>query len=259
MSVLPVTIQIPTPSAEESVLIQKHEIAVFSYIATTVRVYIRWASDEPASPISDPKDSILFRVEDVWYIQQLRDDDTIEMSLASLFSIQSWQVVGHAPVLMVKPKEAEGWRGEVMKPNDFYKGYWSSLFEQWADGETEKMRLEFAFEIRRDFRCDQERADKLGFPRRIRKIRESLYKKDDPKLYYTYSEYLNFYVSSLPENSTETWARLREYFRSKALRAAAEEGLTEVDPILNSDLAIRDGTDAAKAIGELDEDWYYYG
>jgi len=220
------------------------EVAFFTYLDKTVSVFLRPSSVLPVG--KNQVYTILFCVttedERIWYVQQ--PSETIEESLASLFGIQTWQVVVHAPVLTLE--EPYGWRSSSLKPSDVYKRAWIG-------------RLEFAFEIRREFRCDEERADKMGYPRRIRKIREALFKKEDPKLYLAYDDYLHHYKMSLPEKTKETWARLRDYFREKAVRAAAVEGITELDPILNAPLALRDAEDAKQPIGGLDEDYFAYG
>ncbi len=222
------------------------EVALFTYVDKTVSVFFRPSSFLPDLLGKRQVDTILFCVsaedERIWYVQNMVD--TVEESLASLFGIQTWQVVVHAPVLTLE--EQYGWRSSSLKPNDVYKRAWIG-------------RLEFAFEIRRDFRCDEERADKMGYSRRIRKIREALFKKEDPKLYLAYDDYLHHYKMSLPEKTKETWARLRDYFREKAVRAAAAEGVTELDPILNAPLALRDAEDAKQPIGGLDEDYFIYG
>jgi len=250
MSSFPVTIRIPTPSEEERIMLGA-EVAFFTHIDKMVSVFLR-----PSSVLSDgigahQNDTILFSVstgedERIWYIQQ--PTSIIEDSLASLFGIHTWQVVAHAPVYTIE--EGCGWRSKILKPSEIYKREWNT-----------EGRLEFAFEIRREFRCDEERADKMGYPRRIRKIRKELYEKEDPKLYYSYDEYLGYYRMSLPENTKESWARLRDYFREKTVRAAAEEGISksDLDPILNTPLALRDAEDAKKPIGGLDEDYFEYG
>ena len=222
------------------------EVAFFTYVDKTVSVFFRPSSFLPDFLGKRQVDTILFCVsvedERIWYVQNMTD--TVEESLASLFGIQTWQVVVHAPVLTLE--EPYGWQSSSLKPNDVYKRAWIG-------------RLEFAFEIRRDFRCDEERADKMGYPRRIRKIREALFKKEDPKLYLAYDDYLHHYKMSLPEKTKCTWARFRDYFREKAVRAAAAEGVTELDPILNAPLALRDAEDAKQPIGGLDEDYFIYG
>jgi len=261
---LPTTLQIPTPSAEEIKILesQKREVAVFSYVDKTVRVYVR-AADETSDILGNQSDSLLFRVEDVWFIQTHScHEDTIERSLAALFNEHTWQIVGHVPVLMVKQSNGAAWHGDVLSPNLFYNGVFS-LFADWYDdcGISTKARLEFALEIRRDFRSTHERTDKMGYARDkpIRRIRESLFKKEDPKLYLKYDEYLHHYKQVLPAKGNETWARLRNYFREKAIRAAVAENIVDTDPILHAALAIKDSQDAAQPIGGLDEDWYTYG
>jgi hypothetical protein len=107
-----------------------------------------------------------------------------------------------------------------------------------------------------EFRCDVERSDKTGHPRKVRKIRETLLKKEDTDLHCSYEQYLHYYNQSLL--SQETWARLRNYFRSKALRAAAKENIYVLDPILFSRLALCDEEDAKQPPGGLEEDWYEY-
>jgi len=258
---LPTTIQIPTPSLEEMKLLAEHEVSAFSYIDKTVRVYVRFA--EEVSHIlggEQSDDALLFCVDDVWFIQTHSvHEDTIEASLASLFHVQPWQVVGHAPVLMTRQDDA--WRGVVITSNLFYKGVFS-LYANWHNdsGGQVKARLEFALEIRRDFRCEVERADKMGYEgTKYRKIREVLFKKEDTKLYLSYEDYLYHYRQVLPEKGNETWARLRNYFRDKAVRAAVVENITEMDPILHTELAMKDCEDAKQPIGGLDEDWFTYG
>ena len=253
------TIQIPTPSLEEMKLLEKKEVSVFSYIDKTVRVYARLA-EELSNALGEPSDTLVFSVDDVWYVQTHSvHEDTIERSLASLCQVRPWQVVGHAPVLMIRCDEA--WRGDVLTPNLFYKGVFSA-YANWHNecGESVKARLEFAFEIRRDFRCTEERANKMGYEApKYRKIREVLYKKDDPKLYLPYEDYLHHYKQVLPGMGSATWVRLRNYFREKAVRAAVVENITDMDPVLHADLAIKDCEDAKQPIGGLDEDWYTYG
>jgi hypothetical protein len=70
---------------------------------------------------------------------------------------------------------------------------------------------------------------------------------------------LNFYKAYIPQNADHTWIRVRDMFRKKALLCAKLEGISVVDPILNTPLAHQDAVEAAKPIGDLEEDWYEYG
>lgn len=252
MSSLPTTIHIPTPSPEELVQLTRPTLLAgkFTYMDTMAQVYMR--SDEVISDTAldtHRSSTILFCIDDDWYIQTHRPaEDTIELSLASLFAVQPWQIVVHAPIQLIE--EEDGWRAEDKNAPEFYKGFWSNYLHNYVD---------FAFEIRREFRCDIERADKMRYPRKVRKILETLFNKDDTTLYGSYEDYLHYYKQSLPDTpGKHTWARLRDYFRRKTLAAAAKEHIYILDPILFARLARCDEEDAKQPPGGLEEDWYEY-
>ena len=98
-------------------------------------------------------------------------------------------------------------------------------------------------------------ADKMGYPR---KIRDALFKKEDTDLHCSYDQYIQYYNQSLTDTTQANSARLRNYFRSKALRAAARENIYVLNPILFSRLARCDEEDAKQPPGGLEEDWEEY-
>jgi len=250
MSSLPTTISIPTPSAEERA--QLTHVGEFNYMDWKAHVYRRSGAELPDSVLDTHRaTTIVFQLKDDWYIQTCRPaESTIETSLASLFSVHPWQIV--LTDCTRKTSFDDDWDRDYIDTPTLYKSVWGE------DCEDDSV-IDFSLELHREFRCDIERADKMGYPRKVRKIRETLFKKDNETLHGSYEDYLHYYKQSLPDTpGRTTWARLRDYFRSKTLAAAAKEHIYILDPILFSQLARDDAEDAKQPPGGLEEDWYEY-
>ena len=245
------SIPIPTPSydAKQGIMALNRHVARIFYKGSPLHVCFRPWEDvnwtENGSRIGD--DTVLIERDDSWILQSA--DMTIDESLSAILGVAPHTLIISEPFRMA-PKY-DGWVGQPMEDADnMYKKRWADIWE----GMTHVQRIDFSLSVDSSIQSAEDRPPIL-LATSGRRLKDSVIRYQNMRLNVNYEHYLNRYRSVLAD--PYSMARERNYYREKALAAADDEDVYQVDPILRSPLAMEDSEISEAAVGTLEEDWEY--